>query len=95
MKKKIILVTFCLILFLIFTASGYGLSFDPRFHGDPWDRLTSPPRDNNENSTVVSVVINPGFHIFILQTKDINNEKPGKATLNLQLIEKNETKFQK
>ena len=47
MKKKIIFVAFCLILFLIFTALGYGGPDPKRLKDHPWDHLLSPgvPKD--------------------------------------------------
>ncbi len=44
MKKKIICVAFCLILFLIFTALSFG-DIDPKYkaRGHPWDHMLSPP----------------------------------------------------
>jgi hypothetical protein len=60
MRKKIILVAFCLILFLIFTALSYAKP-DPRyiFQGDPWQELLSPPHPQDTTEVVLkrSVVI--------------------------------------
>jgi len=81
MKKKIILVAFCLILFLIFTALSYGLNFDPRFREDPWEHMLSPKPDNDQNLNFVVLVINPHFYlIFKSQTKAENVNDLDKVT---------------
>jgi hypothetical protein len=61
-EKKIILITFCLILFLIFTATSYG-TIDPKYdklRGDPWDHVLSPPVPEDTTVQVeVSVFLIP------------------------------------
>jgi len=103
MKKKIIFLAFCLILFLIFTASGYGLVFDPRFHGDPWEHMLSPKPDNDQKLNFVVLVINPHFYlIFKSQTKVENFNDLDKfpsqrsaSSITQDSLNKNETRFQK
>jgi hypothetical protein len=63
--KKVIFVTFCLILFLIFTALSYG-DIDPKykFRGDPWDHMLSPrvPGDRTVQLEVNVVLISFNFN---------------------------------
>jgi hypothetical protein len=49
MKKKIIFMVFCLMLFLIFTALSYG-DIDPKYkaRGHPWDHMLSPRASDDE-----------------------------------------------
>ncbi|MFQ6002799.1 MAG: hypothetical protein ACE5KJ_03550 [Candidatus Zixiibacteriota bacterium] len=103
MKKKIILMTFCLILFLIFTASSYG-GPDPkyRFRGDPWDRCLSPGVEENLNLDLVIVVVNPSFYfVYAFQSNHIyqGSQESTKQKLDFSKnhvqLKKNERKSQK
>lgn len=61
MKRKIIFVVFCLILFMIFTALGYG-DIHPAYklRGHPWDHAISPPaQDNTTRQVQMSMVLIP------------------------------------
>lgn len=83
MKKKIILLTFCLVLFLIFTALGYAWGPSPkeRIKGHPWEHMLSPKPDNDQNLDFVVVAINSHFYvIFKSQSKVENFNDVGKLT---------------
>jgi hypothetical protein len=59
--KKIIFVTFCLMLFLIFTTLSYGRPDPKKLRGDPWEHMLSPKPDNDNNLDLVVLVINSHF----------------------------------
>jgi hypothetical protein len=69
---EIILVAFCLILFLIFTASSYA-DISPKYdklRGDPWEHLKSPKSEDNQNLNFVLFVISPDLYLsFTFQSK--------------------------
>jgi hypothetical protein len=96
MRKKIILVTFCLILFLIFTALGY--AWGPkaeRIRGDPWEHLKSPKIDDNQNLDFVLLIINPDFYlIFTFQSK-VESFRNSDSLIKYDSLNKNETKRKK
>ena len=76
MKKKIILISFCLILFLIFTALSYAKP-DPKyiFQGHPWDDLClSSPNDITEANILVFSITHNITLIFSVN-KSISLEK--------------------
>jgi len=83
MKKKIIFLAFCLILFLIFTTLSYGLSFDPRFHGHPWDDLLAPPANDTTIVNVLTVSIGPNTILtFILKRAISTTENINPSNIN-------------
>ena len=90
MKKKIILVTFCLILFLIFTATSYG-DIDPKYklRGHPDQELLSPP--NGDQFDDVLLLITPNWNGFSLLIY-IKNGSP-KESPNSQRVTTQEVKF--
>lgn len=102
MKKKILFVTFCLILFLIFTALGYG-DIDPKYkaRGHPWGHMLSPRPDDNQNLDLVLIVINPDLYIlFGFQSKvenfrnsdELAKHKSDSYLKQYDSLTKNETK---
>ncbi|MCJ7578151.1 MAG: hypothetical protein MUO91_06835 [candidate division Zixibacteria bacterium] len=84
MKKKIILISFCLILFLIFTALSYAKP-DPRyiFQGDPWDHALVMGQDTTSRYTnnVILLSINHNM-ILILNIRSISSVEPKQKTIN-------------
>jgi hypothetical protein len=104
MKKNIIFVAFCLVLFLIFTALGY--AWGPkaeRIREDPWQHLKSPRPDDNQNLNFAFLVINPDLYFsFTFQSKveifkdsdKLTNQKSN-ASIKQGSGNKNERKFQK
>jgi hypothetical protein len=103
MKKKIILVAFCLILFLVFTALSYGRPDPKKLREDPWEHLKSPKSDDNQNLNFVLLVINPDLYLsFTFQSKveilkdsdKLANHKSNASTKQGS-GNKNERKFQK
>jgi len=66
-EKKIILVAFCLILFLIFTATSYG-TIDPKYdklREHPWGHMLSPRTDDNQNLNFILLAINSDFCLIL------------------------------
>ena len=92
--KKIIFITFCLILFLIFTATSYG-TIDPKYDKQrehPWGHMLSPKPDDNQNLDFVLLVINPDFYlIFTFQSK-IESFRNSDSFIKHDSLNKNETK---
>ena len=76
--KKIIFITFCLILFLIFTALSYG-EIDPKYKEHPWDHMLSPrvPEDINVQVKVSMFLIPFNFNAstVICVTKGLSLNK--------------------
>jgi len=74
MKKKTILAVLCVVLLLLFTSLSYGSDRPPSMPeinpgepdlGDPWDHDKSSPGGEDENSDIVTIVIDLGFcYIF-------------------------------
>jgi hypothetical protein len=73
MKKKIIFVAFCLILFLIFTALGYGGPDPKKMKEHPWGHMLSPKPDNDQNLNFVVLVINPHFYLMFKSPIKVEN----------------------
>ena len=96
MKKKIILITFCLILFLIFTALSYG-EIDPKYRdrGDPWQHLKSPKIDDNQNQNVILLAINPDFYLIFTFHSKVESFKNSDSFIKHNSLNKNETKPRK
>lgn len=105
MKKKIILLTFCLILFLIFTALGYAWGPNPkeRIKEHPWGHALSSKPDDDRNLNFVLLLINPDLHlVFTFQSKvknlsdsdELANQKLN-SSIKHDFLGKNETRLKK
>ena len=105
MKKKILLVVFCLLLFLIFTAFGYAWGPNPKYRllEHPWEHMLSSKPDNDQNLNFVVLVINPHFYLmFKSQSKAENFNNSDKVTdqkssssIKQSSVNKNETRSKK
>jgi len=104
--KKIILLAFCLILFLIFTALGYGWGPDPKYdriREHPWERMLSPKPDNDQNLNFVLLAINPNFYLMFKsqsRAEDFNSldkvtDQKSSSSIKQSSLKKNETKSKK
>ena len=106
MRKKIIFVAFCLILFLILTTLSYGWGPNPKYdrlRGHPWDRMLSPKPDDNHNQDVILLAINPNFCLmFTFESKvknfgdsdELRNRK-SMCSMKRDSLNKNETRLKK
>ncbi len=73
MKKKIVLMVFCLMLFLIFTALSYG-DIDPKYkvRGHPWSDLLAPPGNDATVMNVLMLSIGPNTILTITLNRSIS-----------------------
>ncbi len=102
MKRKIILVSFCLMLFLIFTALGYA-EIDPRYKADPWEHVLSPKPDDDQNLDFVLLAINPNFCLILtFQSKaenfndlDKSTDQKSASSIKQGSLNRNETRSNK
>jgi len=88
MKKKIIFVAFCLILFLIFTALGY--AWGPkaeRLRADPHQELRSPPSGDQFDDVLLVIIPNwNGFTLVVCAKKDSPKENPALQSSTTQEV---------
>ena len=100
--KKIILVAFCLILFLIFTALSYA-DISPKYNKlreHPWEHMLSPRTGDNQNLNFVLLAINPDFCLILTfqsKAENLNNlneltSQKSDYSLKHNSSNKNETK---
>ena len=88
MRKKIILITFCLILFLIFTATSYG-TIDPKYRQreHPEQELISPPNGDQFDDALLLITPNwNGISLLIYIKKDSRKENPNSQRVTTQEV---------
>jgi hypothetical protein len=77
MRKKIIFVAFCLILFLILTTLSYGWGPDPKYdrlREDPWQRCLSPGLNEEPTIEIILIKVNSHFIVFLEIPKNPDND---------------------
>jgi hypothetical protein len=88
MKRKIILVSFCLMLFLIFTALSYG-DIDPKYkaRAEPHQELKSPPSGDQFDDVLLVIIPNwSGFTLMVCAKKDSPKENPALRSSTTQEV---------
>ena len=75
MKKKIIFVAFCLILFLIFTTLSYGGPDPKRMKGHPWSDMLAPPANDSTIVKVLMLSISPNTILTFTVNRTISTTK--------------------
>ena len=85
--RKIILLAFCLILFLIFTALSYGGPDPKRLKGHPEQEFLSPPnRDQHDHVLLVIIPNWNGFSLALYVKSNCAKENPTLQSLSAQEV---------
>ena len=106
MKKKMVCVVLCLVLFLLFTLSSYG-GFDPKYmereEADPWDRQLCPQPDGDQNSDFLVLSVSWDLYLVFGVPSKLESLSNLHGSINQRLgtshkrdsLDKNETEIRK